>query len=183
MADVSVRPARAAEAAEIARIQRDTLAMAYERLLPPEVFGQLADPQVQLELAEQIRAEIVRPSGQVLVAMEGDKMVGFSFVRAAVVEGESSLEPDDTDVEHTGYLEQMLVEPRFGRRGHGSRLLAASVDFFTTAGFVRAVTWLPEDSEASINFLSSAGWARDGYTRGFDANGTPVREIRLHTAL
>jgi GNAT superfamily N-acetyltransferase len=183
VADVSVRPARSGEAAEIARIQRDTLTMAYDGLLPPETFAQIADVEVQRALAERIADEIGNPRTQVLVALDGDRLVGFSFVRPAVLDDDTVLEDADTDGGRTGYLEQILVEPRWGRRGHASRLLAASVEFFTDAGFVRAVTWVPEQNEASVNFLSSAGWARDGYTRGYSTGTGTLREIRLHTAL
>ena len=159
------------------------MAMAYERVLPAHTFAKLADPQVQAQLTEQIGTEIGNATCRVLVALDGERIVGFSFVRPAVVGGESVLEAADTDAGKTGYLEQVLVEPRWGRRGHGSRLLAASAEFFTGAGLVRAVTWVPEQNSATLEFLTSAGWARDGYTRGFDADGTTVREVRLHTAL
>ena len=202
MADVSVRPARVGEASEIARIQRDTLTMAYDAILPLETFSRLADPQTQSAVTAAIAAEIAAagPSARVLVALEGDQIVGLASARAAIRNGGGdgggggddddggggggTLLDSDPDPERTGYLEQLLVEPRWGRRGHGSRLLAAVADFFTEAGFTRAVTWVPEQNAPTVNFLTSAGWARDGYVRGLDTGGgVPLREIRLHTAL
>ena len=186
MADVSVRPARVAEAAEIARIQRDTLVMAYEGTLPVETFRVLADPAVQQAAVASITDEIAAagPAARVLVALEGDRLVGLAFARAAVRDADSVLFDADPDPDRTGYLEQVLVEPRWGRRGHGSRLLAAVADFFLEAGFTRAVTWTPEQNAATVNLLTSAGWARDGYVRGLDTGaGMTLREVRLHTAL
>ena len=111
-------------------------------------------------------------------------MVGIAFARSAVRDGDSVLLDSDPVPDRTGYLEQLLTEPRWGRRGHGSRLLAAVVAFFAEVGFTRAITWVPEQNEATLNFLTSAGWARDGFVRGLDAgSGSPLREVRLHTAL
>ena len=186
MADASVRPARPAEAAEIARIQRDTLAMAYEAVMPPEIMAQLVEPGVRSAILDAITAEIssTDPSARVLVALEGEQIVGFGFAQAAVRGGQSALEDGDPDPDRTGFLEQILVEPRWGRRGHGSRLLAAATEFFADAGFTRAITWVPDSNQATTTFLESAGWARDGYTRGLEAGaGTTLREIRFHTGL
>lgn len=186
MADVSVRPARESEAAELARIQRDTLLMAYEGLLPVPTFAQLADPGVQSEIVASIAGQISAGgvAARVLVALEGERPVGLAFALAAVRGPAGVLVDTDPEPDRIGYLEQILVEPRWGRRGHGSRLLAAVAAFFTEAGFDRAVTWAPEQNSATLDFLVSAGWARDGYVRGLDAGaGVTLREVRLHTAL
>jgi GNAT superfamily N-acetyltransferase len=44
----------------------------------------------------------------------------------------------------------LLVEPRWGRRGHGSRLLAAVVDLARTGGFRTGVTWVLQADTASL---------------------------------
>ena len=105
-------------------------------------------------------------------------------IQAAVRDGISLVQHGDPAPESTGFLEQMLVEPRWGRRGHGSRLLAAATEYFTEAGFTRAITWVPDTNAATTSFLESAGWARDGYARGLDTGtGAMLREIRFHTSL
>ena len=186
MADVSVRPARPGEAAEIARIQRDTLAMAYASVMPADVMAQLVDPDVRAAIHDALTNQIASndPGAQALVALEGDALVGFTFARAAVRDGVSMTEANDPEPERTGFLEQILVEPRWGRRGHGSRLLAAATEFFAAAGFTRAISWVPDGNVATISFLESAGWARDGYARRWrSGDGSTVRELRFHTAL
>lgn len=184
MADASVRPARPSEAAEIARIQRDTLAMTYEMALTPELMSQLADPAALAAAEQQIAAQISAGSAHVLVAMEGEQIVGFSFAHAGVVDGESMLEATDADAQHTAVVAQLLVEPRWGRRGHGSRLLAATTDVLREEGFARVVTWVPEQSVSGTGFVTSAGWATDGYARGLDnGSGVTVRELRFHAGL
>jgi len=78
MADVSVRPARPADAERIARVQRSTWATAYADLLPTEV---LSMPEVQLA-AVWLHAVEAPPSPRhrVLVALERDDLTGFAAV-------------------------------------------------------------------------------------------------------
>ena len=85
--------------------------------------------------------------------------------------------------ETTVALGPILVEPRWGRRGHGSRLLAAVVDHARGDGMTRAIAWIPEDDTASREFLLSAGWAPDGLARALDTGAGELREIRLHVLL
>jgi GNAT superfamily N-acetyltransferase len=80
-------------------------------------------------------------------------------------------------------LGPVLVEPRWGRRGHGSRLLAAAVDHARTDGMTRAVIWLPEEDQVSRTFFLSAGWQPDGLVRALDTGAGELREIRLHVGL
>src|SRR5258708_3402776 len=50
---------------------------------------------------------------------------------------ETALAPDEHHTgsgDRTAAVTELLVEPRWGRRGHGSRLLAASVDLWRADG-------------------------------------------------
>jgi GNAT superfamily N-acetyltransferase len=177
VADVSVRAADADDAAEIARIQLDTWRTAYEPILPAESLAALDEAAVR----ETWRAAVVEPPSphhHVLVAQEQEWLVGFAAIGPTdeILEGDP--EPDTTAAVTT-----LLVEPRWGRRGHGSRLLAASVDHWREDGLTRAVVWLPEDDAASSAFYASAGWARDGYVRALDTGAGTLREVRWHVSL
>jgi len=77
----------------------------------------------------------------------------------------------------------LLVEPRWGRRGHGSRLLAASVDLWREDGFTAALAWAFEADQAMRAFLTSAGWEPDGVTRALDVEDLHIPQLRLHTTL
>jgi GNAT superfamily N-acetyltransferase len=115
----------------------------------------------------------------VLVAEESGTVVGFTaFGPAELTEGEQpSAEGPSTEV---GAL---LVEPRWGRRGHGSRLLAALADVARADGVARLQIWLPESDEVTAGFLTAAGWARDGWERTLDTGTMTIREVRWHTLL
>jgi GNAT superfamily N-acetyltransferase len=77
----------------------------------------------------------------------------------------------------------LLVEPRWGRRGHGSRLLAAAVDLARLDGMTRATAWITEGDVVSREFFTSAGWAPDGLARALNTGAGELREIRLHASL
>lgn len=80
-------------------------------------------------------------------------------------------------------ITELMVEPRWGRRGHGSRLLAASVEHWRNDGYRTAVAWAFRDDPAMIKFLRSAGWAPDGASRALDVDDLLVPQIRLRTTL
>jgi L-amino acid N-acyltransferase YncA len=177
MADVSVRPARPEDAAEIARIQVATWRYAYAALLPPAVLDGLSPADAQAAWAAAV-ASPPTPRHHVLVAEELRWLVGFAALAPVDEANAGDPAPDATVV-----IDPLLVEPRFGRRGHGSRLLAAAVHYAREDGMTRAVVWVPEADRASCSFFTSAGWAEEGLVRGLDTGAGELREIRLQAWL
>lgn len=180
-----VRPARPEEADEIARIQLETWRVAYRRLFPARVLDQLD----QAWMAQRWRAAIETPPTsrhQVLVAVEQAvqaQLVGFVAAGPADAEAAAPDEPEPPDPATTAAVTDLLVTPRWGRRGHGSRLLAASVDMWRADGFATALAWAFEDDPATRSFLDSAGWQADGARRALDVDDLLVPQLRLHTRL
>jgi GNAT superfamily N-acetyltransferase len=171
MADVSVRPARPEDAERVARVQLTTWQSAYGDLLPPEA---LTLPLEQVA-AVWLHAVEVPPSPRhrLLIALEGGELVGFAASSPATDE--------DLDPTTTAEVTALLVEPRWGRRGHGSRLLAATVDHWRADGFAVGVTWAFESDAVTTAFFESAGWGFDGLGRGLDTGPRVVHQRRLHT--
>ncbi|GAA4738193.1 hypothetical protein GCM10023328_18730 [Modestobacter marinus] len=168
-ADVSVRPAAAADAEAIAHVQLVTWRTAYRALLPAEVLDDWDDDAA----AASWRAAVTTPptSGHgVLVALDSGAVVGFAAYAPTD-------DPDAAD------LATLLVEPRWGRRGHGSRLLAAVADLAAERGIRSLQTWVPEDDAVTARFLDSAGWAPDGWTRTLDTGAAPLSQLRWTTLL
>lgn len=180
-----VRDARPDDAGEIARIQLNTWRHAYRRLLPRRVLDDLAEDWV----ADQWRAAITEPPSprhRVLVAVEqaqGSYLVGF----AASGDADDAALSADEELSDLGpgvaSITDLLVEPRWQRRGHGSRLLAASTDLWREDGFGTALAWAFDADDAMIGFLTSAGWAPDGATRALDVDDLLVAQSRLHVGL
>jgi len=172
-----VRPATTDDAAELGRIQVDTWRTAYPKVVPPVVLDALSLDMATASWTQAIGAA-PSPHHHVLVALEQQWRVGFAAVGPA-----EDLEPDDPDPASTAQLAVLLVEPRWGRRGHGSRLLAAVVDTIRADGMTRLITWIPEGDNVTREFLTSTGWAPDGLVRALDTGDGELREVRLHTEL
>lgn len=171
VADVSVRPARAEDAERVAAVQLSTWRTAYTSFLPEEAL----DVPLEQAAALWLRAIELPPTQahRVLVAMDGAELVGFAASGPA--------EDDDVDADNaTVEVSTLLVEPRWGRRGHGSRLLAATVDHWREDGASTAVSWLWEQDNVSRAFLEAAGWEPDGASRGLDTGPRIERQVRLH---
>ncbi|WP_375478240.1 GNAT family N-acetyltransferase [uncultured Jatrophihabitans sp.] len=177
MADVSVRPAAPDDAPEIGRIQVETWRVAYRELVPAPVLEGLSAEGAAAAWTQAITSA-PSPRHRVLVALEQQWLVGFVALGPA-----DDLEADDPDPATTLALAPILVEPRWGRRGHGSRLLAAAVDHARGDGMTRAIAWIPDGDAPTREFLLAAGWAPDGLARALDTGAGELREIRMHTSL
>ena len=175
-ADVSCRIAWADDAPAIARLQLATRRADLGDLLPSDVLD--VDPE---SAVAAWRETLVRPADarvRVLVALERNRVTGFVITAPA-------LDPDCDPVADAELME-LTVDPGERGRGHGSRLLQASVDTMVADRFRRAVLWTAADDDALRRFLTDAGWAPDGAHRELDLDGTgavTVKQVRLHTAL
>jgi GNAT superfamily N-acetyltransferase len=176
MADASVRPAEPADAVEIARIQLDTWRAAYADLLPAAILDELdAD-----EAALTWRQTVEQGPAQVFVAAEGDWLVGFCAAGPAPEDETASADGSPAkDSATVALVSSLLVEPRWGRRGHGGRLLAEAGKAMLAAGSTRGIAWVPEPDTATLKFYERGGWVPDGTVRTLDAGGRPLREVRL----
>jgi GNAT superfamily N-acetyltransferase len=171
MAIAAVRPAAVHDVDEIVRIQAGTWAAAYAELVPAAALEQLNG-----SAARQAWTDAVTTGAghHVLVATEGDWTVGFCAAAA---------QQPTTDVETWGEIGALLVEPRWGRRGHGGRLLAAAAEAMSAAGVRYGLAWIPEPDEASRRFYARAGWEPDGAVRGLDTGDGTLREVRVTGSL
>jgi GNAT superfamily N-acetyltransferase len=169
MALAAVRPATQDDVDEIVRIQADTWRTAYAEIVPAAAIEQLTGPSAR----QAWQAAVAAGEGyHVLVATEGDWTVGFCA--AAHYVG-----TDDAAGPGIAEISTLLVEPRWARRGHGGRLLAAVAGALHTGGLERGQAWVPEGDTASRRFYTRAGWEADGAARTLDAGDRTLREIRV----
>jgi L-amino acid N-acyltransferase YncA len=166
MALATVRRAVDADVDALVRIQSDTWRTAYAQLVPAAAIAELTSAGARAAW----RAAVGAGGGHhVFVASEGEWTVGFCAAAhygggngAAIAE-----------------VTTLLVEPRWGRRGHGGRLLAAAAEALRGHGAEVGWAWVPEADAASRAFYGHAGWAADGAVRGLDTGAGTLREVRL----
>ena len=180
--DAGVRAARADDAEAVGAVHAASWLGDYAMLLPHRAAS--VDP---VALAAAWGAAVTAPPTprhRVMVATAGPTVVGFVAFGPSP-DGDAGGGPDagqGPDAE----LVALLVEPSAQRRGHGSRLLNASVDVLRENGFARVRVWVPEPDQPRLAFLEAAGFARDGAGRVLDAAGdgtTTVREVRLSAGI
>jgi len=187
-----VRVARTEDSDEMARLQLTTWQVAYRRLIPRTVLDQL-DAEWLAERWRDAVSAPPTPAHRVLAAVEQIETTrsepGSAYLVGFAASGPADATALAPDENHNALgddvvaVTELLVEPRWGRRGHGSRLLAASVDHWRADGYARAVMWAFRDDVATVKFLTGAGWAPDGASRALDVDDMLVPQIRLATDL
>jgi GNAT superfamily N-acetyltransferase len=178
-----VRPARAADAASVARVQVASWRCEYSGVVPEPLLVQLTDAAAVQTWQERWRAAISNPPTsrhKVLLAVRdpGDgrarEVVGFASAGPATDQDRWP----GTDAE----LYELRVLPERTGNGHGGRLLHAVVDTLVEDGFRTASTWTLERDTELRGFLEAAGWAPDGARADLDV-GVTLPAIRLHTRI
>jgi GNAT superfamily N-acetyltransferase len=175
MAVARVRTATPEDVRILTALHAATWRAAYSELLPPGALDGLDAPHLRKAWADAIKG-----GATVLLATEGGEPVGFVVAGPApeddVAAADGTLPPDAAQ---TVLVSTLLVEPRWGRRGHGGRLLAAAAAALRDAGAVRGIAWVLAEDPASLSFYRRAGWHPDGTIRTLDAAGRMLREVRL----
>jgi len=174
-----VRDATAADAAAIASIQSACWHRAYGQTWPAEVFDSLGAQDLEMQWARAVIAP-PGPGYRLLVATEGDQVVGFAALAP-------SADPDS----HAGEAEIVAweVHPEHQRSGHGGRLLNAIADHARSIGAHTLTIWLTPDDEPRRTLLASAGFGPDGahrevaLTDGWADSPVTMRQVRLLAAL
>jgi GNAT superfamily N-acetyltransferase len=167
----SVRLARTSDVDDIARVQIAAWRTAYAGLLPQAVLDELDADDIAWEWGRAL----LQPGPHRLLVAIAD---------AGVVAGASAVGPaTDPDATGSGEISLLVVDPDMWGRGHGSRLLQASVDHLVGAGHREAITWVPLADEPRRAFLQSAGWGPDTAYRDRQVGDDVVREVRLVTVI
>lgn len=179
MALARVRAASTEDVGTLTALHCATWRAAYRELLPAETLDALDSPEVR-----QAWADTVAGGATVLLATEGDEPVGF-VVAGPAPDGEVAAADGSlpADAVRTALVSTLLVEPRWGRRGHGGRLLASAAAALRETGATRGITWVAAEDSASLSFYRRAGWDPDGTVRTLDAAGRALREVRLTGSL
>ena len=169
MADVSVRPALAEDAAAIASVQQAAVGADHPEL-GSDVLAAIGSDAARAVWEDAVRRP-PSPAHRVLVALDGRRLVGFAVLAP----------PSDDDVRGRE-LHELRVHPADARAGHGSRLLAAVADVLRPEG-VDALTCWASVSSPLEDLLAATGWASDGSTRELEAGEARLAQRRWVTSL
>ncbi len=122
--------------------------MAFHKDLDPR-FPLLAEAPASYE--KYFREQMQSPDWLVLVALEGDAVVGLTVAQIAKY-------PPIFQRETCGYISEMVVRGDRRRKGIGERLLAMAFDWFQSQGIDRV-----ELSVAARNPVGYPFWRKHGF--------------------
>ncbi|MGD9529221.1 GNAT family N-acetyltransferase [Pseudonocardia sp.] len=168
MATAAVRPATPADVDDIVRLQAGTWQLAYAGLLPEAALEHVSGPAAREAWTAAVAAG---GRSRVLVATEGRFTVGFCAAAAS------------DEAPEWAEIAALVVEARWGRRGHGGRLLAAAAAHLSGLGARFGMAWVAEVDEVTRRFYASAGWGPDGQVRVLDTGEGELRELRITGSL
>jgi GNAT superfamily N-acetyltransferase len=174
---VGVRPAYPGDVEAVADIQVRAWREGYGEIIPAAALAEMTGPAALTLWRERWTDAVTAPPSprhRLLVAVDEGVIAGFAAHAPAT-------DPDQ-DPETTGELLTILVDPPRRRAGHGSRLLAATVDHLRDDDCTVATAWVFAADDILRAFLASAGWAPDGAHSKVDM-GEPVPMVRLHTSI
>jgi GNAT superfamily N-acetyltransferase len=175
-----VRPARAGDAASLARVQVASWHRDLAGIVPPALLAELTCSEAEEVWRDRWREAITSPPTSrhhVLAAVTeapAREVVGFVSAGPAT---DADRWPG-TDAQ----LYELRVLPEQTGQGHGSRLLHAAADTLAEEGFSVLFIWALSADTALRRFLESSGWAADGARGELDV-GTSVPVVRLHTTI
>jgi ribosomal protein S18 acetylase RimI-like enzyme len=157
MAHITLRPARAGDAAAIGAVFDAAVRAGWTYL-----GGLVEEPIFSSEDWEQLVADHMAPNVLLVAVDETEGVVGYTAVH-----------PQD------GELFLLFVHRASAGRGIGRALLGAAHDALRAAGCREVFLFVHEQNQRALAVYTAAGYRPDGADRVSDFRGTPIRERRL----
>src|ERR1700759_2048543 len=155
-----VRPARAGDAASLARVQVASWRCSFAGIVPPDLLAELTGDEAEQAFRDRWREAISNPPTsrhRVLAAVTGDPAREGAGVVSAGPANDADRWPG-TD----GEVYELRISPERTGQGHASRLLQAVADPLVSHGF-HTVALLELGADTALRrFLEASGWAADG---------------------
>jgi GNAT superfamily N-acetyltransferase len=182
-----IRAGSAADAAQIAAVQREGWQAAYSGIIPAAIIDRATSPDGGARVRQTFRT---RPWQRMIVAVADDGG------QEAGILGYASWGPE-TDVLSapwpyprtaggeqgcTSELYALYVRPAWWSTGTGRALMARALTRATAAGYQCLVLWVLRDNARARRFYERAGFAPDGATNVLAGLGS-VPEVRYQRQL
>lgn len=159
------------DAKAIAQIYIASSQAAFRGLVPDAYLDAMSLEKSQSYWREAI--DLCEP--QVLVATEGDAVVGFVGFDRSRDKGTPST---------TGEIWAIYADPELWGTGVGVALWEAARDGLVEEGCTKATLWALWRNERVLSFLGEAGFKADkGSARTTDMGGSKLEEIRMSRAI
>ena len=193
---VAIRAGSAADAAQIAAVQREGWFAAYEGIIAAEIIDRVTAPDDGARVRQSFRT---RPWQRMLVAVapdqedadrkdadqEGASIVGYaSFGPETDVLSAPWPHPLTTEGKDgkVAELYALYVRPAWWSTGTGRALMERVLARTSGAGYRSIMLWVLRDNRRARRFYERAGFAPDGMTNVLGGLGG-VTEVRYRRAL
>ena len=190
---VVIRAGSAADAAQIAVVQREGWFAAYEGIIPAAIINRVTTPDHGARVRQTFRT---RPWQRMLVAVASDQEGQAGEQAASGIVGYASFGPEtdvlsapwphplSTDGEDGSVAElyALYVRPAWWSTGIGRVLMERVLARTSGAGYLSITLWVLRDNLRARRFYERAGFAPDGATNVLHRLGD-VTELRYRRAL
>jgi GNAT superfamily N-acetyltransferase len=194
---VVIRAGSAADAAQIAAVQREGWFAAYEGIISREIIDRVTAPDDGARVRQTYRT---RPWQKLIVAEAGEQDAagspGSRVPAAPGIAGYASYGPEVnvltepwphplTDAGRDGQIAElyaMYVRPAWWSTGTGRALMDRVLARTSRAGYQSIVLWVLRDNTRARRFYQRAGFAPDGATNVLERLGG-VHEVRYRRTL
>ncbi|MFZ5544012.1 MAG: GNAT family N-acetyltransferase [Pseudomonadota bacterium] len=172
-----VRPATAADVAQIAQLHWDSWVATYTGVFPQAAFDEYSVQARERTWGDMVQA-MAQPQNrqQLLVATRDDAVLGFAAFGPFRPAG--GIEPAPADSE----LWALYLQPALQRSGIGRALWREGCRWLRLNGFDNLRLWVIEGNERAMAFYRAMG-AQPASTNEFETHGKRLAEVCFRMAL
>ena len=156
---IKIRPARLADAGELAKVHIETWQASYAGIFPEDKLAEL-DQELQIR-TERWHANIVNPDqlpALFVAETRNGKIVGFA----------GGGRQNNLDYPYDSEIYMIYILPEYQRRGLGQRLMSATARKLQELGYRSLMLWVLKENEESRQFYEKLGGklaGQDDYIR------------------
>ncbi len=161
---LKLREATIHDAPDIGRIHVETWQSAYEGIVPKSYLDELSIDKRTSKWTEMLE---INTDGTIIAEIDFKPVGWVSFGIAR-----------DEDVENTGEIYAIYVDPTHWNRGIGRLLMRAAEEKLQFENISTIVLWVLEANINSRSFYSILGYAEDGSIKEIAFSGKTLIELR-----
>ena len=163
--NTKIIPAEVTHAKALAELHVRAWQKAYKNIVTQEIMNSFSIEK----RTEAFTEAIVKKTENTYICMLDKTVAGF------VTYGKCR----DSDVNNTGEIWGIYLNPKFWRKGIGTELANWAIDYLKQSGFGKVVLWVFKDNLPSRKFYESLGFMLDGKEKLIETcNAIAIRYIK-----